>query len=231
MGKKTAAAKRSPAVKANQRKGSSPRKGGAFPNVNEMVSAGSSRGPDIRDMQVDDDVNLYITKYSSDGSKYDDAFLSEDLLMVLHVTSLRPSPLYFMKKLIESMGEDRKGTDDPPPKSLDELKIQYYASFQYVSKKTVDVDQVGFAANASGFFVSKSGLKDFLMYYDDLMDYRFRDAVGDDFEALPKAPKLIIHIADDSLKVDINSEVDQMACEFDLKNSSSTVDGGRISGQ
>ena len=76
MGKKTAAAKRSPAVKASPRKGSSPRKGGAFPNVNEMVSAGSNRGPDIRDMQVDDDVNLYITKYSSDGSKYDDAFLS-----------------------------------------------------------------------------------------------------------------------------------------------------------
>ena len=104
MCKKTAAAKRSPAVKASPRKGSSPRKGDAFPNVNEMVSAGSNHGPDIRDMQVDDDVHLYITKYSSDGSKYDDAFLSEDLLMVLHVTSQRPSLLYFMKKLIESNG-------------------------------------------------------------------------------------------------------------------------------
>ena len=58
------------------------------------------------------------------------------------------------------------------PVNLEQMEWQYGARMAFVSKKTIDVDNVGLKKNRAGWYVSLACLQDFLMYFDDIMQFR-----------------------------------------------------------
>ena len=66
----------------------------------------------------------------------------------------------------------------------------------------------------SGWYVAASKLKDFLMYYDDLI--AFRSTYTDEtFERLRQIPKIIVHMSNElSLDLVVDKDEDALACEI-----------------
>ena len=72
------------------------------------------------------------------------------------------------------------------------------------------LEKASFYVGASGFYVSKTYLKEFLMYYDDLLAYR----VGlehDEFDKITNDFKVVIHM-DSNLDADIGFWKSQDRC-------------------
>jgi hypothetical protein len=77
-----------------------------------------------------------------------------------------------MKKLVELFGQAGANAADPPPKDLDEVGLRFKAVNQFVWKKTDDTDGIGWAKGRHGWCSDEEHLKDFLMYFDELMIWR-----------------------------------------------------------
>ena len=164
----------------------------SFPNVASMGA--SSIGGTLTEVKTykDQDIHCTCLIYRNKGSVYSSTFDDGQLVVVLMDCAARPNPLFNMKLLVHLYGEAHRNEDEPPPKSLEEVASQYGAEYSFVWKKTLDVDGVGFKRNSSGWFVSASQLKDFFMYLDDLLDYRFRVETGE-FESV-ETRNILVHI-------------------------------------
>ena len=83
-------------------------------------------------------------------------------------------------------------------------------------RKTEDKDDIGWAKHRMGWYIEEEYIKDFLMYFDDIMDWRkrYEDA---DFEKIGGDAKIVVHMPTSAkLELSFNAEEDELKCEFEV---------------
>ena len=216
MGKRQVAqlAGSSPATSSKAARGSVPRVA--------ALTALSMGGSATFSEDGDGALQLSIMRYCDDGSVYSNCF-SEGPLHVVHiVSSPRPSPVFRLKQMIELLGKHHRTqvstatAESMGPGSLDELGQMYQTIYQWVGRSPSDPDEVGWAKYRSGFYVSGgvAGVKNFLMYFDDLLAWRAKHA-DDVFDKLAWDKQIEVHI-EDGIPLEIDAEADDTQCKFTL---------------
>ena len=189
-----------------------------FPSVADMGASVMGSSQNVVKSHKDQDIHCTCLTYCKKGSVYSSVFDDGELVLVLMECGARPSPLYNMKLLVQTYGQTEKNEKDPPPQSLDEVASRYAAEYTFVWKKTVDADDVSFKRNASGWYVSASKLKDFFMYFDDLMRYRFGLESGE-FQRVEER-NIMVHIpVESALEMKLDKEVDELQCSFTVEKA------------
>ena len=187
----------------------------AIPSVASMgalVGAGSSQLKPVYDERL----HLHLLEYCQMGSVYSDVFSAGRLYQMQLNTSAQPSPIFMLKKQVEVYGDEMKDTEEPQPLTLEEVGLRYKAVYQFAGKKTEDLDTVCWAKNANGWYISEETLKEFLMYFDDLMDWRSR-IDNESFQGLERAPKIVVHTPNQmNLPLTLDKTEDELKCEFEV---------------
>ena len=202
----------------------SPKKqrGMAIPDVAEMgslVLGGSTQPKPV----FDDQIHIGLMEYAKRGSIYSDTFGAGKLWVAQMATSRQPNPLFQMKKLMELYGQATAGAEDPPPATPEDLELRYKAVNQFVWKKTEDKDDIGWKKNRMGWYIDEEYVKEFLMYFDDIMDWRkgYQDA---EFEKIEGEIKIVIHILKtSSLELKLHPEEDELKCRFEVVREEQTT--------
>ena len=213
MGKKKQGAVAASASAASPKK----QRGIAVPDVADMgslLSGGSSREKPV----FDDRIHIGLSEYAKNGSVYSQAFGQGKLWLAQMATSRQPNPLYQMKRQVELYGqaEAEVGGDDPPPTTLEDVELRYRAVNQFVWKKTDDKDDIGWAKHRMGWYIDERYVKDFLMYFDDIMDWRkgYQDA---EFEKIEGDIKIVIHMQTSAtLQLSFDAAEDELKCQFEV---------------
>ena len=169
----------------------------------------------MHDEVVDSDIHVYLHNYMQKGSVYSPAF-SKTIIAVLMKTGSRPSPLYQLMKQVQLYGSSTEGLDQNAPKNMLEVESTYKTIHQYVGKRTTDVDNIGWVQNLVGWYVEEEYVKDFLMWFDDLMAHRveYEDA------ELPKIEgplKIVVHMTSSGFtNLAIDGKKDETKCNFEV---------------
>ena len=92
-----------------------------------------------------DDINVCIMKYCTDGSVYSEVFSSSNLYVMQMVCTASPNPIFMLKKQVEMFGAKHQKEDESRaiPKNLDDMGAMYRAVHTYVGQNTNDIDNVG----------------------------------------------------------------------------------------
>eukprot|EP00972_Heterocapsa_arctica_P095239 14045712-Heterocapsa_arctica.AAC.1 len=164
-------------------------------------------------MAFDKNIAIGIDKYCSQGSVYSATFDDSELFVVQMASSGTPNPLFMLKETIALFGEaTAKKGEVGLPMDLADVEKTFKVAYQWVGKKTDDCDDVGWAKNRVGFYISGGtvSIKEFLMYFDELVAWRalYSDDV---FDKLPSPPKIVIHVCP-GLTLDIDNAADAMKC-------------------
>ena len=219
MGKRTPQGNASTDVRPKKRA----RGGIVIPSVAEIgtLSAGGTvkKPPAL----TDESIHVGLYPYITDGSTYSDIFSSKRLWVAQFMTALRPDPTFKVRRMMELMAEADDTGNDPPPRTMDELSLRYRSMYQFVWSKTPDPDGIGWAKGRSGFYIDEDYVKEFFMYFDDLMAWR-KDYQDDEFEKIIGKIKIVIHMLDSStldLKFDIDE--DELKCEIEVVKEKSAM--------
>lgn len=186
-----------------------------IPDVADMgnLSSGGSLKPKP---VFDERIHVGLYEYAKKGSLFSEFFGEGKLFVAQMATSCQPNPLYQNKKVVESYGASEAESEDPPPRTLDEVSSRFRAVHQFVWKKTEDKDDIGWAKGRIGWYIEDAYVKEFLMYFDDLMAWRkgFQSA---DFEEIEKDIKIVIHMLKSStLELKFDPAEDELKCSFEV---------------
>ena len=164
-------------------------------------------------------IEITILKYCSDGSKYSNLFAAKELYVLQMASSGYPNALFMFPRQVQLYGESQApgDEDDCVPMNMSDVESMYMAKYQWVGKKTEDVDEVKWAKNRSGFYISGGveNVKEFLMYMDDIVAWR-TDYSDDAVEKLPQKPKIVIFVKQ-QLQLTIDKEKDETKCTFEVR--------------
>ena len=165
---------------------------------------------------ADDNIHVGLYHYMQNGSLYSPTYTNGPIWVAQISTTQMPSPLFQIMKLIKKYGESQSKSENPPPSSMEELQCRYAAQLQFVSKTTPDPDEIGWARNRMGFYIDEKMVKEFLLYFDDLMAFR-RGLCDVDFGKIEVPMKILIHMLDSDgarVQLKLDKEQDQLECEF-----------------
>jgi hypothetical protein len=163
-----------------------------IPDVADMGAL--TGGGTLREKPVfDEQLHCFLLEYAQNGSLYSPTFSDGKLWVLQMATSQVPSPLYQMKKMVELFGLAEANAADPPPETREEVALRYGASNQFVWKKTDDTDVIGWIKTRTGWYVDEKNIKDFLMYFDDMMHWR-KGFENGDLEKIVGDIKIVIHM-------------------------------------
>ena len=214
--------KKPPATKSESVKKDVPTKrssNGGIPSVTEMGPIQRKRKAVGVMPMGDGNIHLICLEYVTKGSIYDAHFDSSLLIKIVTRFDGVLSPLYLQKKTFELYGRLHQDQDDAPPQTCDDITDRYAAVFSYASKRTVDVDEVGWSKNVSCWYVSQGQLKEFLMFYDDVMFWRFGYS-NDELEQIDPPPKIVVHIPPlCAWQLVLDQDADELQCQFEVRNS------------
>jgi hypothetical protein len=171
---------------------------------------------------LNQDERLYLTcfRFSTNGVAYNaEVFDDEDLIQVQMTCAAVPSPTFNIMQLVKVYKEKAATPADGTsiPEDITEVADQYGAQFTYVGKKTHDPDAVGFKKNRSGWYVSYTSLKSFLMYFDDLMSFRSRHS-DSEFDEIGSTLQIVLRMGAgiaDALKLD--QKEDELLCRWSVE--------------
>jgi hypothetical protein len=182
------------------------------PSTSAMASM--SRGGSKRLEIADDKLHVGLYEYMQNGSLYSNTFTDGRVWVAQMATSRLPSPLFHFTLLIQRHGEAHSKANDPPPKNVGEVANRYRAHLQFVSKSTADLDGIGWAKNRMGFYIDETMVKEFFMYFDDLMTFR-RGLADADFDWIDGPTTIMIHMLDSApIQLKFDKDHDQLGCEF-----------------
>ena len=167
---------------------------------------------------LDDKVHIYLYEYAKQASVYSDNIYGTGKLWVaLMFTARRPSPLYKNKRAIELYGEAASKDEDPPPPDSETLAMRYHALNQFVWNKTVDPDGIGWKRGSMGWYIAEDHIKDFFMYFDDLMAWR-KDYQDEEFEKIGGDNiSIVIHmLSNATFNLVLHQGHDELQCGFEI---------------
>ena len=180
----------------------------------------SSSGGSLMKTSQNRDEHLHLTcfLYAEKGSVYSDVYDDSKLLQLQATCDGQPSPLYYQKKLVDVYGQTEENSENPPPSTLEDVASCYRAQFSFVGKKTTDIDHIPWKKNRAGWYVSASMLKPFLMYFDDLMAFRFKHS-DHEFDKLDSEPKIVLHLPEgDDFNISLDQTADELKCSFEIES-------------
>ena len=166
---------------------------------------------------LDDKVHVGLYEYAKLASVYSDVYGTGKLWVALMLTARKPSPLYKNKRAIELYGEAASKDEDPPPPDSETLAMRYHALNQFVWHKTVDTDGIGWKKGSMGWYIEEEYIKDFFMYFDDLMAWR-KDYYDDEFEKIEGDNiSIVIHMLPTAtFNLAFDRERDELKCGFEV---------------
>ena len=186
-----------------------------MPNVASMGGLVNAAGSIARE-SFDGNIHIAVVKYCTNGSVYNAMFDEGALHVMVMASGGQPNPLFLMGKLMEVYGKTTRETDNPEPENVDELVEKYKVKYQFVSKKTEDVDAVSWRKFGAGFYVSggMAAIKDFLMYFDDVISWR-SEYEDETFDPIAEKPKIFVYVSpDETLALD--KQTDELKCDFEV---------------
>ena len=186
-----------------------------MPNVASMGGLVNAAGSIARE-SLDGNIHIAVVKYCTNGSVYNAMFDEGALHVMVMASGGQPNPLFLMGKLMEVYGKTTRETDNPEPENVDELVEKYKVKYQFVSKKTEDVDAVSWRKFGAGFYVSggMAAIKDFLMYFDDVISWR-SEYEDETFDPIAEKPKIFVYVSpDETLALD--KQTDELKCDFEV---------------
>ena len=184
-----------------------------------ILSAGGSAKKSLA--LTDDAIHVGLYEYVKQGSTYSDIFSQNKLWVAQMLTARRPDPLFKTKRIMEMFAEADSTGNDPPPRTFDDFALRYRALYQFVWKKTDDTDGIGWAKGRSGWYIDEEYVKEFFMYFDDLMAWR-KDYQDEEFEKIVGKIKIVIHMLDSSaLDLKFDADEDELKCEFEIMKETS----------
>ena len=211
MGKKNAA----PVASNSASPAAKKLRGIAIPAVADMGTLSQGGGAKNK-LVVDEKIHVGLYEYAKNGSVYSDFFGEGRLFVAQMATSRQPSPLYQARKLVEVYGASQREEEDPPPRTLDEVGFRFRAVNQYAGKKTDDRDAVGWVKGRMGWYIDENFVKEFFMYFDDMMAWR-KDFQNEEFERIDDDIEIVIHMLKSStLALELDPEEDELQCSFQI---------------
>jgi len=163
---------------------------------------------------TDECIHIVVMKYMDNCSAYWETVSEKKMYVVQMATNRRPSPLYQFTKLVEIHGASDAGQMERSPCSMKEVEQRYKAKHQFVGKRTIDVDKIGWASNRIGFYIDEEYVKDFLMWFDDIMAHR-SDYADAEFEKIEGPLEIAVHVLSSSpLDLQIDKVEDELKCSF-----------------
>ena len=149
----------------------------AVADMGSLIQGGSAKNK----LVVDEKIHVGLYEYCKNGSVYSDFFGEGRLFVAQMATSRQPSPLYQTRRMVEVYGVSYREGEDPTPRTLDEVAFRFRAVNQFVGKKTEDKDAVGWVKGRTGWYIDENFVKEFFMYFDDIMAWR-KGFQSEDFE-------------------------------------------------
>ena len=205
------------------------------PDVASMTALRVGGGSGKKVAMISEDVSVKGMAYADDEVVYDGELYGSGPLCVLQMgCSAAPNPLFMFLKMLDIFTAITKENKDDAEGSVEEVEMMgqkrkigelgaLNASYQFVSKRTEDQDNVGWVLNRSGFYVPGrvEKVKDVLMYLDEVLAWRagFSDET---FTALAGVPKIVVY-APKELGLAIDADEDEVKCSFELKDASESA--------
>ena len=184
------------------------------PNVADMGEL--SKGGVVQEQAVDAAVHVVLHEYMQKGSAYSHTFSDGRLIAVVIKTGCKPNPLYQITKQVILYGASKAGLAEKAPKNMEEVQEIYRAIHQFVGKKTRDDDQIGWVQNLIGWYVDEGYVKDFIMWFDDVMAHRV-DYADAEFDKIAGPLKIVVHMPSTGLKdLFFDEQKDELKCKFEV---------------
>jgi hypothetical protein len=162
----------------------------------------------------DDKIHVGLYAYAAEARTYSACFGKGKLWVAQLTTTRQPSPIYKSKRLVELYGAAESRREDPPPRSLDAVAKRYHAEHQIVWNKTDDIDDIGWVKGRTGWYIEEAYIKEFFMYFDDLMAWR-KDYQDEHFEKVEGDIQIVIHMmASAGMSLVFDKVEDELQCDF-----------------
>eukprot|EP00973_Karenia_brevis_P062703 8719037-Karenia_brevis.AAC.1 len=148
-------------------------------------------------------VFVAIAKFCTNGSIYGEEFRADVMYAVQLATFMPKSPLYLMTTAFDKYCKTHSSDENDIPSDFRDFLVAFEAKFESVSKRTKDIDDVGFVKKGIAYYTTFN-VKELLMFIDDVFKYRvsFSD---EDFDGLPCLPDVHVFAPSD-LQLTISKE-------------------------
>ena len=144
-----------------------------MPSLSNMTAASSDGTINKVQPVKDEHVHLFLFYFASTGRIYQPVHDDGPLVQVQMLSKANPLPLCRLQSIISFYGnqeakkdgklDSTEEMDAHVPVDLQQVEQQYGARMAFVSKKSIDEDDVGLKKNRAGWYVSLAGLQDILM--------------------------------------------------------------------
>ena len=155
---------------------------------------------------------MYVQPYCRNGSIHNSTFLNGKLLLVKMQCDRRPNAMFKINRWAQVYFE---GGNDKMVASFDDFQEMFHCMYAWTGANVTVDNGVRFPKNLTGFFVSADSLKDWLMEMDEMMHWRTSYA-SDEFEKLPTAPSLRVHLPQD-MQITLSID-DDLKCDIAIAN-------------
>ena len=194
----------------------------AVPSVFDLGPLAAAAGS-IPRPSFDGGITIELFRYCTCASVYSESFGQGGLEVLGMACGDQPNPLFYFTKVLELYGASTQGTPTPEPTTREGIQEEYFARFEFVSKKTMEQDQdkVGWRKYGLAAYVwgGPQAVKEFLMYIDNVIDWR-TTLEESPFEPLASKPKITIHVPAD-YPLELDATADELKCSFELKKGAS----------
>ena len=180
-------------------------------SCNPVIRPGASSGSS-RKSTNDEHVHMYVQPYCRNGSIHNSTFLNGKLLLVKMQCDRRPNAMFKINRWAQVYFE---GGNDKMVASFDDFQEMFHCMYAWTGANVTVDNGVRFPKNLTGFFVSADSLKDWLMEMDEMMHWRTSYA-NEEFEKLPTAPSLRVHLPQD-MQITLSID-DDLKCDIAIAN-------------
>jgi hypothetical protein len=186
-----------------------------IPSVADMGTLNVSGKSSGAMVALDDRIHVGLYEYMGKGSLYSETFSDRKVWVALFGTTCQPNPLYQIRKMIELFGQ-QNSEEDSSPQSLKDIEKKLHFVHQFVGKNTLDQDDIGWIKNRVGFYIDEEFVKEFFMYFDDLMAWR-QNYSDEHLDRIAKPIEILIHMEETpSLELTFDKQEDELKCVFNI---------------
>ena len=190
-------------------------------DINELSSCGSTSSARAEKSFSDGKVHAWVQHFCTNGCVYSERFAADRLDVIQFACkSDGENPLYMLKYRIAKFFTQATETGvEGLPVDFESFERDFGAQFVFVSKATVDKDQVGLVKNRICFYcgLKAQGMKNILMLIDDVWKFCLT-FIDDRVNKLTCLPDIGVYTPP-GYGLSIDKEKDECSCEFSVSES------------
>ena len=212
--------KKSKGVKTGTTKQSKASSSSLVPSAKELGDVHVAQSSNVSGEVGNASVDMFIMPYMRDGTVYGDDFDCGDLSVIHVFHKQRPGAFYLIRKAMAKYVDDRHGSDENFPPSLQALETLYSMRIVVTIGQKDDQDCLGFFDyHRVAIYVSSASehVKNVCTLVDDYLSWR-QSFSDEEFEPIRVLPEVHVYSTID-LGLDF-TEADDMKCKIEvIKNS------------